>query len=415
MSIFCCSGSIQDMNDESSKHKLLEKESKKRSKQIDKELKKSGKSYRETIKLLLLGTGESGKSTVLKQMRIIHTMKFSLQERQEKIYYIKSNLRDSILSILDAMERYNINFENEQLKELKDFVYENIHLILIGDKIDASTFIKDDNQEEAADSEKLWNILAIMWNDNGFKKCAKLGYKYHLINSYEYFLDHMSILRRKDYLPSDQDILRCRVLTTGIVETRFLVNNVKFHVFDVGGQRDQRRKWIECFNEVTAIIFVADLSSFDMTLREDSNVNRLRESLETFRQIWKNRYLRNISVILFLNKYDILVKKIVEENCKLEEYFPNYEYFRLPPIHRQPDFCVTNEDPSVTKAKMFILEQFLQITTDPNSQFSEQSLMSSKFCIPYFTTAIETENIKKIFKACSHILKKEHLEKCGLI
>ena len=60
----------------------------------------------------------------------------------------------------------------------------------------------------------------------------------------------------------------------GIFETKFRVDRVKFHMFDVGGQRDERRKWIQCFNDVTAIIFVAASSSYNMVLREDQTQNR---------------------------------------------------------------------------------------------------------------------------------------------
>ena len=60
-------------------------------------------------------------------------------------------------------------------------------------------------------------------------------------------------------------------------------------MFDVGGQRDERRKWIQCFNDVTAIIFVTASSGYNMTLREDPTMNRLRESLDLFRSIWVNR------------------------------------------------------------------------------------------------------------------------------
>lgn len=60
-------------------------------------------------------------------------------------------------------------------------------------------------------------------------------------------------------------------------------------MFDVGGQRDERRKWIQCFNDVTAIIFVTACSSYNMVLREDPTQNRLRESLELFKSIWNNR------------------------------------------------------------------------------------------------------------------------------
>ena len=63
------------------------------------------------------------------------------------------------------------------------------------------------------------------------------------------------MIKLPDYTPTNQDLLRCRVLTQGIFETRFNVERVNFHMFDVGGQRDERRKWIQCFNDVTAIIF----------------------------------------------------------------------------------------------------------------------------------------------------------------
>ena len=54
--------------------------------------------------------------------------------------------------------------------------------------------------------------------------------------------------------------------------SQFRVDKVKFHMFDVGGQRDERRKWIQCFNDVTAIIFVAASSSYNMgrTKRDSS-------------------------------------------------------------------------------------------------------------------------------------------------
>ena len=58
--------------------------------------------------------------------------------------------------------------------------------------------------------------------------------------------------------------------------------------------------------------------------------NRLRESLELFESIWNNRWLRTISIILFLNKQDILRKK-VDEGKKVEDYFPEFQSYRCPP------------------------------------------------------------------------------------
>jgi hypothetical protein len=60
-------------------------------------------------------------------------------------------------------------------------------------------------------------------------------------------------------------------------------------MFDVGGQQEERRKWIQCFNDVTAIIFVIACSSFNLVLIEDEHKNRLKESLELFEKIWNNR------------------------------------------------------------------------------------------------------------------------------
>jgi len=75
-------------------------------------------------------------------------------------------------------------------------------------------------------------------------------------------------------------MLHFRVPTTGINEITFLVDKAPFRfdylcdlpsyrVFDVGGQRTERRKWIHCFDDVNAIIFIIAISEFDLTLEED--------------------------------------------------------------------------------------------------------------------------------------------------
>lgn len=480
-------------NDDEYNNKSLLKEYKKRSKLIEKELKKSGKILKSTIKLLLLGTGESGKSTVVKQMRLIHTSRFTLKERLEKVNDIKSNIRDSILSILDAMEMFNIKFENENLKESCEFIYENIHMFLLNTTSSSSISITNNKLKDLNNTNRklsnttnnvinnIWNCIDELWKDLNVKKCAKRGNEFHLIDSAQYFLDRINIIRHKDYVPDDQDILRCRVLTTGILETQFFVKQVNFHIFDVGGQRDQRKKWIQCFNQVTAIIFVVDISSFNMTIREDGKVNRLIESLESFRQIWINRYLYHISIILFLNKYDIFVDKILNQNFKLEDYFPEFKYYETP-TKIDKHLTVHNEHPEITRAKMFILELFIQITneklidsmvkvatkSDDNSILLTQNFFSNKsdldfnldelpsqifeklnlskisdakkkkktslsdvitynyhlnphdtingkFFVPYFCCALDSENMRRIFNASSHILIKEHLITSGLI
>jgi len=60
-----------------------------------------------------------------------------------------------------------------------------------------------------------------------------------------------------------------------------VVNVVKTHcvesyrVVDVGGQRSERRKWIQCFDDVRAVLFVCALSGYDMTLFEDGKTVRV--------------------------------------------------------------------------------------------------------------------------------------------
>ena len=84
------------------------------------------------------------------------------------------------------------------------------------------------------------------------------------------FIKNIDRISCTDYIPTDQDILRCRVRTTGITQTIFKVNELLYRVVDVGGQRTERKKWIHCFDDVNAIIFLVAISGYDQTLWEDN-------------------------------------------------------------------------------------------------------------------------------------------------
>lgn len=86
------------------------------------------------------------------------------------------------------------------------------------------------------------------------------------------YFNHIDRMASQNYLPTDQDILRSRVKTTGITETMFQVGELTYRLFDVGGQRSERKKWIHCFENVTALVFLVSLSEYDQMLYEDESV-----------------------------------------------------------------------------------------------------------------------------------------------
>ncbi|XP_067904170.1 guanine nucleotide-binding protein G(s) subunit alpha isoform X3 [Heterodontus francisci] len=334
-----------------------------------------------------VGAGESGKSTIVKQMRILHVNGFHADEKKRKIQDIKNNIKEAIETIVGAMNTLvpPVLLANPENQFRLDYI---LNLA---------------NQKNFEFTQEFYEHTTILWQDEGVKACYERSNEYQLIDCAHYFLDRIDIVKQNDYIPPDQDLLRCRVLTSGIFETRFQVEKVNFHMFDVGGQRDERRKWIQCFNDVTAIIFVVASSSYNMVIREDNQTNRLQEALNLFKSIWNNRWLRTISVILFLNKQDLLAEKVLAGKSKIEDYFPEFARYTTPDdASPEPD-----EDPRVTRAKYFIRDEFLRISTASGD--------GRHYCYPHFTCAVDTENIRRVFNDCRDIIQRMHLRQYELL
>jgi guanine nucleotide-binding protein G(i) subunit alpha len=94
-------------------------------------------------------------------------------------------------------------------------------------------------------------------------------------------------------------------------------------MYDVGGQRSERKKWIHCFENVTTILFLVAISEYDQLLFEDESVNRMQEALTLFDSICNSRWFTKTSIILFLNKIDRFKEKLPVS--PMEHYFPDYE------------------------------------------------------------------------------------------
>lgn len=78
-------------------HKKVEREKRKRNKSLEKQISASIKAgFNKAIIILLLGPGESGKTTILKQMKILHVQGFTNEERNRETKLIRINMLEAI-------------------------------------------------------------------------------------------------------------------------------------------------------------------------------------------------------------------------------------------------------------------------------------------------------------------------------
>jgi hypothetical protein len=113
----------------------------------------------------------------------------------------------------------------------------------------------------------------ILRNSKGLQQPISIPTKNQLLfYVYNSYFDSINRIGEMGYVPTDQDVLRSRVKTTGITETTFVIGDLTYRMFDVGGQRSERKKWIHCFENVTAILFLVAISEYDQVLIEDETV-----------------------------------------------------------------------------------------------------------------------------------------------
>jgi GTPase SAR1 family protein len=107
-------------------------------------------------------------------------------------------------------------------------------------------------------------------------------------------------------------MVKARTKTTGVVEINFELRGLTYNVIDVGGQRSERRKWIKCFEDVDAILFVSSLTSFCSVLYEDESENRLEESTKVFMDVAAMPCFKNTPIFLWLTKVDLFQQLILK-------------------------------------------------------------------------------------------------------
>ncbi|ORY89951.1 guanine nucleotide binding protein, alpha subunit, partial [Syncephalastrum racemosum] len=337
--------------------------------EIDKQLERDRGRREKEYKILLLGSGESGKSTILKQMKIINQNGYTKQELFSWRIIVYRNIVESAQALSQAILDLSLQFEFPENVE-------NAKRIL-------NYQIPGDPKFELGPD--LVEAIATLWTDRTASECVEeRRHEFYLMDSAPYFFTEIRRIGDPNYIPTEQDVLRARLKSTGITEIHFQLGGLFIHMFDVGGQRSERRKWIHCFDSVASIIFCVALSEYDQVLLEESRQNRMLESLSLFESIVNSRWFLHTSIMLFLNKVDLFKAKV--GRVPLEKYFPDY-----------------GGGKDANKAAKYILWRFLQTNRAKLNIY------------PHLTQATNTSNIRFVFAAVKETLLQNALRDSGML
>lgn len=268
------------------------------------------------FKVLLLGAGESGKSTVVKQLKLIHKKKINPKELRIIAISLHQNVVDCMKSLLQATRAFGYTLDAAAAKLDEDL---------------------QNHDETQLLTPELGQRITQVFESAEIQAAYERRAEYWILDSFTYYLRHLDRFTAPDFEPTEEDGLMARIRTTGIINTELdhpLEDRqrpelepefLKFCVVDVGGQRNERKKWMHAFDDVRAILFIVNLAGFNQCLFEDSAKNRMLEELELFQQISNNQLFENTPIFLFLNKVDLFETMIMGERVDMRRTFSDYD------------------------------------------------------------------------------------------
>lgn len=371
------------------------------------------------VKVLLLGSGESGKSTIVKQMKILHSDGYTQDELEEYRPFVYKNILDCIKNVINAIidlqpdlirkpDSPQLEEDHEEDLKVTGLTSENNHVPTANGSVtnqppppppkQRKHILEYDMLNEILDYDYPLNLNQQFDPDIAIK--IKKVYEtpevkefmlqrqgdFYLIDSTDYFLSNLDrICLAGNYEPNVTDVLRTRKKTSGIFIYSFdLGNGLNMNLFDVGGQRSERKKWINCFDNVSTIIFCVALSEYDNFLLEESNTNRLEESLALFDSVVNSRWFSRTTVVLFLNKIDVFAEKL--KYSPLENFFPDYK-----------------GGSNISNGVKYILWRFNKLNR------------SGLNIYPHVTQATDTSNIELVMAAVKQTILENSLKDSGIL
>ncbi|KAF9232386.1 guanine nucleotide binding protein, alpha subunit [Melanogaster broomeanus] len=337
--------------DERKERLARQQEANRISREIDEGIERSKKLFerrKKAIKVLLLGQGESGKSTMLRNFQLAFCPTYFTDEIPIWKTIIQLNIIGSVKKLLaiiedelDAQasrsptrsprsplqsEDLNQDTEDPPLTQAHSALRLRVLPLLSVESNLARQLLPEwgsgvSPQTSPSDSGAGW----AKWASRGTNDSALLKRRgVRMEDSAGFFLNDIMRIGKPGWKPAVDDIVRARLRTFGVEEHKFLMENgSEWYIYDVGGSRNMRPQWVPYFDDVQAIIFLAPLV-FNQVLDEDRMVNRLVRRLHLlWKEVCSNQLLARANVILFLNKMDIL-QSTLGAGIRVATYVPSY-------------------------------------------------------------------------------------------
>ncbi|KAG6915631.1 hypothetical protein DXG01_010670 [Tephrocybe rancida] len=251
-----------------------------------------------------VGAVGSGKSTIVKQMKI-HHCGYSPQELLEHRCVIYQNLLEAAQAVVYRLDHGHATAEHRALADT-----------VLAYRVEG---LNEFDQDITKAIHKLWIGMP--------KLRIFIGIEPRLVESASYFFDEILRIGAPGYQPTDADILHARSKNSRPLETTVKMDlcidaQLSSRVRMLEVSPPQPRELAQHFVGISIIVLCVDLSGYDDVQLCKGSQNQLKESLQLFQSLVDFRWKKPVAVVLLFNKIDLLNRKL--PRVPLEQFFPGY-------------------------------------------------------------------------------------------